>query len=31
MWAVGYDAILVGEALVTAPDPKQLLESLVAG
>jgi indole-3-glycerol phosphate synthase len=29
MWALGYDAILVGEALVTAPDPGQLLESLV--
>jgi indole-3-glycerol phosphate synthase len=31
MWALGYDAILVGEALVTAPDPEQLLESLVKG
>jgi indole-3-glycerol phosphate synthase len=31
MWALGYDAILVGEALVTARDPGQLLESLVAG
>jgi len=31
MWALGYDAILVGEALVTAPDLEQLLESLVRG
>lgn len=31
MWALGYDAILVGEALVTAQDPEGLLEALVAG
>lgn len=30
MWALGYDAILVGEALVTAPDPAALLERLIA-
>ena len=30
MWALGYDAILVGEALVTAADPEKLLERLVA-
>lgn len=29
MWALGYDAILVGEALVTAEDPEALLEALV--
>ncbi len=28
MWALGYDAILVGEALVTAEDPEALLLSL---
>jgi indole-3-glycerol phosphate synthase len=30
MWAYGYDAILVGEALVTAPEPEGLLRALVA-
>ena len=30
MWALGYDAILVGEALVTASDPEDLLDRLVA-
>lgn len=30
MWAAGYDAILVGEALVTAADPGALLQTLVA-
>ncbi|GMQ84446.1 MAG: indole-3-glycerol phosphate synthase TrpC [Acidimicrobiia bacterium] len=29
MWAAGYDAILVGEALVTAADPEALLQTLV--
>lgn len=29
MWALGYDAILVGEALVTAQDPEQLLRGLM--
>ena len=29
LWALGYDAILVGEALVTAPDPAGLLDRLV--
>jgi indole-3-glycerol phosphate synthase len=30
MWAAGYDAILIGEALVTATDPEALLQTLVA-
>jgi len=29
MWALGYDAILVGEALVTSSDPELLLQALV--
>lgn len=31
MWALDYDAILVGEALVTSQDPERLVETLVAG
>jgi indole-3-glycerol phosphate synthase len=31
MWQLGYDAILVGEALVTAEEPEQLIRRLVAG
>ena len=30
MWKLGYDAILVGEALVTADDPGELVKTLVA-
>jgi indole-3-glycerol phosphate synthase len=30
MWELGYNAILVGEALVTAADPEHLLQSLAA-
>ncbi len=30
MWALGYDAILVGEALVTSSDPELLLQELVS-
>ena len=30
MWDLGYDAILVGEALVTSQEPEQLIETLVA-
>lgn len=30
MWSFGYDAILVGEALVTADDPERLLQELVS-
>lgn len=29
MWELGYDAILVGEALITAADPEELLTELV--
>ena len=31
MWQLGYDAILVGEALVTAEEPEELIRMLVGG